>query len=603
MVKQTRTTAPHWMAAQWIAGGWQAVLLPLVLMLSLTLLPATQAQAANITAQLDRDHIVKGETVTLIIQTDDPQQRLESDFGALAEDFELLDQRSETQMSIVNGSQSALVRLMVTLEPRKTGALTVPPLHFGSVTTSPLTVTVDAAPEPKPGETPAVFIEVEVYPHDGPYYVHAQLLLTVRVFYQQSLTEAAISQPEPAPAAVRLLDEVPFQAERAGEHYRVLERHYAIFPERSGPLVIPPMTLSGRLVERRTDKLWQPSVRGRRIEVSSDQVELTIDPKPASFSGAEWLPARSLELSQTISSSDALTVGEPVTRTIMVDAVGLEENMITAPAWPEIKDARIYPDQPQGISRNDGKWVLGHKEFRYAVVPEKAGELVLPELKLDWWDTQNNRQQTAVLPEQRLRVLPSSVVPVPPPAPAVPAGELTPASPPVSAPAGETRFWNWNWLTVLFAALWLITLALGIFLFPRRGPGARKAPEAGIPATESAVLGRLEQACKNGDGGQARRALGHWLREFGPAGGSASVLEFIRQNPDPVLVRQLLLLDAKGFRPVAEESWNGRELWQAFSTWRASWRASDKNNQPAVTDLYAVASASRGAITSAQGTR
>jgi len=591
MVKQTQWTASRWAAARWPAT-FLPMVLPLVLVMSLSLLLVARVQAANITAQLDRDHVIKGETVTLIIQTDDPQQRLESDFGALAADFELLDQRSETQMSIVNGSQSALVRLMVTLEPRKTGVLTVPPLHFGSIMTSPLTLTVDAAPEPKPGETPAVFIEVEVDPHDGPYYVHAQLLLTVRVFYQQSLTEAAISQPEPAQASVRLLDEVPFQAERAGENYRVLERHYAIFPERSGPLVIPPMKLSGRLVERRTDKLWQPSVRGRRIEVSSDQVELTINPKPASYSGTDWIPARSLELSQTISSSDALTVGEPVTRTIMVDAVGLEENMITAPTWPEIKDARIYPDQPQGISRNDGKWVLGHKEFRYAVVPEKAGELVLPELKLDWWDTQNNRQETSVLPEQRLRVLPSSVVPVPPPAPAVAASELTPVSPPVAVPAGEAHLWNW--LTVLFAAMWLITLAFGVFLFPRRGLRAKKAPEAAIPVSESGVLGRLEQACKDGDAAQARRALSHWLREFGPSGGSASVLEFIRQNPDELLARQLMLLDEKGFRPGAEESWNGRELWKAFSAWRVNWRASDKNNQPAVTDLYAVASLSKG---------
>jgi hypothetical protein len=564
----------------------------LVLVVSLSLFGASPARAANIVAQLDRDHIVQGETVTLIIQTEDPQQSLEVDFAALEPDFELLDQRTETQMSIVNGSQSALVRLIVTLEPRKAGVLTVPPLRFGSFTTPPLSLTVDVAPQPKPGEAPTVFIEVDVEPEEGPYYVHAQLLLTVRVFYQQSLTEAAISQPEPAPAAVRLLDEVPFQAERGGERYRVLERHYAVFPERSGPLVIPALTLSGRLVERRSDKLWQPAVRGRRVEVSSDPVELTISPKPVGHSGTGWMPARSLEVSQTVSSGDALTVGEPVTRTIMVDAVGLEENMITAPVWPDIPNARIYPDQPQGISRNDGRWVLGHKEFRYAVVPEKAGELVLPELKLDWWDTQNSRQQTAVLPEQRLRVQPSTAVPVPPPAAAVGAGELTPASPPVSTPVGETR--SWNWLTVLFAALWLITLALGILLFPRRGLRARKAPEAGIRATESGVLGRLEQACKNGDAGQTRRALSHWLREFGPAGGSASVLEFIRQNPDQALVRQLLLLDAKGFRPGAEESWNGPELWQAFSVWRANWQASDKNNQPAVIDLYTVASAARG---------
>ncbi|HLF32073.1 MAG TPA: BatD family protein, partial [Xanthomonadales bacterium] len=247
-------------------------------------------EAAEMRAQLDRDHVVEGETVTLTIETNNPQQRLDGDFGMLDGDFELLDQRSETQMSIVNGQQSAIVRLILTLEPRRSGEIIIPALHFGAGATAPLRLLVDAAPEPQPGEAPPVFIEVDVQPDSSPWYVHAQILLTVRVFYQLSLTEAAISQPEPASAAVRLLDEVPFQADRHGQRYKVLERHYAVFPERSGPLVIPPMQLSGRVVERRSDKLWQPAVRGRRIEVESEPRELLIQPKPASFSGKDWLP-------------------------------------------------------------------------------------------------------------------------------------------------------------------------------------------------------------------------------------------------------------------------------------------------------------------------
>src|SRR3972149_1604382 len=185
-----------------IAFGWVLLLL------------CASAAAADVSVQLDRDRIVQGETVTLVIQTDDPQQNLDGDFSVLDKDFEVLDRRSETQMSIVNGQQSAVVRLMLTLEPRRSGELTIPVLRFGATTTTPLELKVDAAPEPEPGEAPTVFIEVEVDPKTGPYYVHAPLRLTVRVFYQQSLTEAAISPPEPASASVRLLDEVPFQAER-----------------------------------------------------------------------------------------------------------------------------------------------------------------------------------------------------------------------------------------------------------------------------------------------------------------------------------------------------------------------------------------------------
>ena len=215
---------------------------------------ALPLQAADVSARIDRDRIVEGETVTLILQTDDPKQTLDADLSALEKDFAVLDRRSETQMSIVNGRQSATVRLMLVLEPRRNGNLQVPPLNVGGSTTQAISVQVDSAPEPKPGEQPPVFIEVAVIPENSPHYVNAQLGLTVRVYYQHNLTEAAISQPEPAPASVRLLDEVAFQADRNGVRYRVLERHYAIFPERSGELVIPSLQLSGRLVERRSDR-------------------------------------------------------------------------------------------------------------------------------------------------------------------------------------------------------------------------------------------------------------------------------------------------------------------------------------------------------------
>jgi hypothetical protein len=378
--------------------------------------------SADVRLQLDRNRITLGETVTLTFITDDPRQSLEADFSALERDFEILDRRSETQLSIVNGRQTAVVRSLLTVEPRRAGVLSIPAFDFGSASTRPVDLQVDEAPKLAPGELPPVCIEIEVTPTEGPHYVHAQLGLIVRVFYQQNLTEAAISQPEPSPASVRLLQETPYQAERGGERYRVLERRYAVFPERSGELSLPAMQLSGRLVERRDSSIWQPTVRGRRVTVESEPLQLQIEPRPAGYTGSDWQPARSLSVSQQISSSDALRVGEPVTRTVIIDAVGLEENMIAEPAWPELVGARIYPDQPQGITRDDGEWVLGHKEFRYAVVPEQEGELVLPELEVHWWDRINDRPQTTVLPAQTLRVLPSSLVP--------PAPQSTPAAAP-----------------------------------------------------------------------------------------------------------------------------------------------------------------------------
>lgn len=567
--------------------GWAAAL-PLRLhgLLLLGMLLWSSAALAELTASLDRNSIVRGETVTLVIQTNDPQQNLDPNLDALQDDFILLDRRSETQMSIVNGRQSAVMRLLITLEPKREGELQIPALQLGQESTPPLTVNVDAAPETPEGEMPPVFIELEVEPRDGPYYVHAQMRLTVRVFYLANLTEAAITPPEPANASVRLLDEVPFQAERGDQRYRVLERHYALFPERSGPLEIPAMTLTGRLVERRSDRLWQPSVRGRRIEASSEPVQLDILPKPAGFSGDQWLPARQLQVSQSISASDAPRVGEPVTRTIILDAVGLEENMLPEPTWPEIQDARIYPDQPQGITRDDGRWVLGHKEFRYAVVPEKAGEMVLPELQLHWWDTVNNREQTATLPEQRLQIAPSAL-PEPQPMAAVPAPEASmPLNVANGAANGDQVNRLWRNLAVGFAVLWLLTL----FLLLRQRQGA---PRVAVPAqqrslAESELLKEFQRACEQADAGKARHSLGRWLKRYGPAGLRGSLLEFARESGNAELAARLRELDAVGFQAGGEGRWDAAGTWQAFRAWQQSAKSRSAESSPAaVTDLYA----------------
>ena len=268
--------------------------------------------AAEVSAKLDRNRVIEGETITLILQTDDPGQSLDADLSVLENDFVVLDRRTETQMSIINGRQSATSRLMLVLEPRRSGDLQIPPLNVGASTTGAIDVHVDPAPELESGELPPVFIEVGITPEDSPHYVNAQLGLNVRVYYRSNLTEAAISQPEPSPASVRLLDELAFQADRNGVHYRVLERHYAIFPERSGDLTIPPLQLTGRLAERRNDQLWQPGLRGRRVQVKSEPIQLIIRPRPATAAGASWQPARQLELSEQLSSVDDLRVGEPL---------------------------------------------------------------------------------------------------------------------------------------------------------------------------------------------------------------------------------------------------------------------------------------------------
>ncbi len=559
---------------------WDIMVLAVIL-----LLVCSEVLAAGVTAKLDRNTAVVGETVTLVLETSDTNQSLDADFSVLQTDFDVLNRRSETQMAFVNGTQTASVRLVITLEPKHEGELVIPALKFPGASSNPLTLKVAAAPALAPGEAEPVFIEVTVQPEEGPYYVLSQISLTVRIFYQANLTEAAINPPSPAQASVRLLDEVPYQSDRNGERYRVLERHYAIFPERSGTLTIPPMQLSGRLIERPSDRLWQPTVRGRRVQVESKPLTLEINSKPASYTGDFWLPARRVTISQQISDNDKLHVGEPVTRTVIVDAVGLEENMLEEPVWPEIPDARIYPDQPQGISRDDGEWVLGHKEFRYAIVPEQPGELVLPEIRLDWWDTVTHQQRTATLPGHTVRVLPSELnksVGLPPPTTAATDGV------PVGAVAGTSTSegtFVWKTGTVAFAVLWLVTL----FLYLRRSASNSTPPgvNAAASTAEKELLRHFQQACQKGNATSARIDLAQWIRNFAPRNMCGSMREFGGSCGDAELQAAIAELDVSGFARDGAGAWKGEPLWIAFKRWKA--RAGEPQtakigDQP---DLYA----------------
>jgi len=532
------------------------------------LITVSVAQAAAVTAKLDRNYAVVGETVTLVLQTSDTDQSLDTDLSVLEANFDVLNRRSETQMSFVNGRQRASVRLVITLEPKHQGNLLIPALKFPGASSPPLYLKVAAAPALAPGEAEPVFIEVTVHPDTGPYYVLSQLSVTVRIFYQSNLTEAAINPPAPEQASVRLLDEIPYQSDRNGERYRVLERHYAIFPERSGSLTIPPMQLSGRLIEKPSDRLWQPTVRGRRVRVESEPLTLEISPRPGAYTGDFWLPARRITLSQQISDNEKLHVGEPITRTVIMDAMGLEENMLEEPAWPEVPATRIYPDQPQGISRDDGEWVLGHKEFRYAVVPEKHGELVLPEIRLDWWDTVANLQRTAVLPEHRVNVLPSELsqtASVLPPAPAVmpEISSSAPAGNPVLA--GNSILWKIT--SGVFAFLWLLTLVL----YYRRSPVTTPQPHTNgsVSLGEKELLKQFQQACKKNEAALARKDFAQWIRNYAPQVMRGSMRDFGTACGEESLQRAIDELDTCGFAGDSTGSWKGAPLWVAFKHWQS----------------------------------
>jgi hypothetical protein len=154
----------------------------------------------------------------------------------------------------------------------------------------------------------------------------------------------------------------------------------------------------------------------------------------------------------------------------------------------------------------------------------------------------------------------------------------------VSRFAGAGAYWRW--LAIVFAVLWLMTLAYAM----RARRKAEPREESNRAADEAALVSRFRQACATDNAAAARQALRTWLRRFAPLSETArsSLVDFSRECGSESLGKQVRALDANGFSPKGGE-WNGKALFSAWQEWLKSDARAGRGAEPKITDLYAAA--------------
>jgi hypothetical protein len=480
----------------------------------------TAAHATNVRAWLDRSQMQLGETVTLNVQVEGDARAQEPDFGALAGDFGMTGTQSSTSVNIVNGKTSSSVLWAVGLSPKHAGTFTIPALTVAGQQTQPLTLVVSppSANATQPGGD--VFVEAHAEPPSP--YVQQQVLLTVKLYFAVNLTDGNLDDPKAQGAVVRKLgQDSRYGAQVGNRSYNVVERHYALTPENNGTLTVPPVVFRGHAMDTNGGGFFFN--QGRAIGAQSSAITLNVRPRPAASGSDLWLPARSMSL--TANGIDAATkaqVGEPLTLTLRLEAQGLGFEQLPKLELPKMAGADIYPDKPVTQDKDDGQWLYGVRERKFAIVPNRSGPLTLPPISVAWWDTAHDRAETAQLPALTLDVQPAAAgtTPAPPAvaqnAPVAKVAE-TPSSNGVPAPVGTdtTELHLWRSLAFIALVLWAATLLAWIawMLAQRRKQppaSARTAPDT-TPARRA-----FADACKREDLPAAARALLAWARQTRP---------------------------------------------------------------------------------------
>lgn len=485
-------------------------------MLALFLWLPALAMAAGARAWLDRGEARIGETVTLNVEVEG-RAASEPDFSALRTDFTLLGTQSSQQTNIVNGQVSSKTLWAVGLEPKREGRLTIPALRVGTAMTDPLVLDVQQQPvgsRGRPGDE--VFIETSVEPRNP--WVQQQVRYSIKLYFAVDLADGNMGEPTPGGIVARRLgQDARYTSTFGGRRYQVLERNYALTPEQSGALTIPAIQFRGSAIDAGNPGSFFN--RGRVVTASGDAVTLDVRPKPTDWGSAPWLPAAELTLTEDSTFPDRVHVGDAVTRSVRLLAKGIAHEQIADPEFPPVDGADVYPDKSQTATRDDGSWLVGERQRKFAFVPNRGGMLTLPALRIRWFNTTTGKAETAVLPERRIDVLAGGSGSVAPSA--VPIGSADSADNPAStstAVIGTTAPSAAGWRNVAIAAvvLWLATLAL--WWWRGRRSAANEATTAAVAVTKRSTQARgaFQRSCELGDLVAAEHGLIAWARSERP---------------------------------------------------------------------------------------
>lgn len=324
------------------------------------------------------------------------------DFSPLEKDFDVLSQSSGFQTTIINGNFSETMSWNLVLMPKNEGELILPSIQFGKEQSLPQTIQVSKTESPKKEDPLYITAEIRT---TGPFYEQMPLIYVVRLYSSHTSLHGALSElklNDPDAIIKQFGPDNQYEVfDQTGKRRLVVERQYSVIPQHAGELIFYPVIFEGST--QTVPSFFNMQTNFTRIY--SNQETADVKPMPASFQNSAWLPAYLVSLKEEWSKNlSALEVGDPVTWTITLTADGNFATQIPDIPLNTDKNLKIYPDKPELSNQVTATGFSGVKQIKFALIPQKAGEFVLPEIKVDWWDVKEEVKKQALLPARHVLV-------------------------------------------------------------------------------------------------------------------------------------------------------------------------------------------------------
>lgn len=533
-------------------------------LLTLILLSAAHTSWAA-TASMNRSIISENETLILVVQTQDMSTD-QIDLSVLETDFEILGTSQSSQIQLFSGGRSSNKQWQITLAPLRSGTLTIPALTVGNETTQELEISVQAFdPANENKKEQEVFIEITLSKDRA--YVQEQIIFTIKLFYKSAIRSGALTSPNIDNAVIeRLGEDITYQAEKNGTHYSVLERRFALFPQKSGNITIDPIRFNGQIQDKQAQPRsrfdgflgqslfndpFSPTLKNFRTKSTAQSI--TILPRPAAATGKNWLPAKNLKLTENISEqSNTLDVGQPLTRTLTITAEGLNSSQLPELPLPDLENSKNYRDQKSQNNQIGKMGITGISQQKIALVPTAEGILHLPEIKIPWWDVVANQQRVAILAARTIMVTPGNNFTVTP-------SNTENTQPLLTAEPRQTHSSIWVILSGLFFILWCATLYL---LWKEKQNNKQKISQEENVSEHRHLrkkLSSIEKACHENNIAAAHTALITWAKTRWPENPPQNLAALANHSDQPDVISALQNMD-RILYSTEQKLWDGQQF-------------------------------------------
>lgn len=505
---------------------------------------------AEIQVQVDPSQVTLGEAFKLSLVQSDSQSGGIPDLTPLQKDFVILGTERNVNYSIINGQAQSLSQWIVALRAKKAGILTIPAIKIGLDQSTSLTINVEAGSkfqdsQLNPSQSQDVILSGGV--DQKKPYVNQQITYTVKLYYNKRFLDEQYQGPKVENALlIPLGEEKRYQTVQNNINYEVEEQSYAIFPQKSGTLKIISPIFTALVYD----------LDPQRVQAQDKSIKLAVQPIPPQYKGKNWLPAKQVKLTEQYeNSSQTISQGSTLTRTIIVEGVGIPAELLPTLNFDSTDGFNVYPEKGAARNQLQQGQLISSTEIKVTYLFNKVGNVTIPELRLPWFNTETGQEEIAVLAPRSMDIKPSSISANNTATPQAisknsaanqTSAETIPSSPSIN---------NWSWIiAILFALAWVITL--GLWGWQRRSRSLGKGQY-------KKALIELNKACSESDPKGARDAVLKWASLHWPDAPLLNLTDLTQLVRDAHLKKQLHLLSQVLYRSEDKNLWRGDELLRA----------------------------------------